>query len=1016
MTGDPKTEPPAKGAPLTATLKSWWELGLSVATTLFAVLASTGLGKLGQAIALSVAVIALAASVFLWRRRSNREVVLDNRIQAYRHWKERVPDSAFRGLYAFGRSDVLPGVERRRSAAALATRVKSERFRFGVISGEAGCGKTSFVNAVASLLEKDGFEVLICGGLHDLRQAKHAGGVDAPVTHLLSTLREESVAKAGDKPFLLIIDQFEDFLFRYTVPSERQELGAFLDQPVPDADSRVICSVRSDHLLEMHDLAPALPEPLSTKTTIRLRNFSIEEAEEVIRECAERDGIPMGGEFAAMIARDLARDESVRPAELQIVCSGLSGNPSPEPYRAAGGSAAILSEYIKTAIEISVNPPVARNVLRALSDFGTLPFVRTKPRTQAEIAEALNLDASGQHSLGKILENLEASRLITSVFSRDQAAPLYALVHNDAAGLIAAATGDLHTPTEAADQDLRGFISQFRTDPKTRIPRRKIGPFEKLASRTLLESGEAVELLRRSKRSHLVHAGFSALAMGLAVTVVWVLSASKPRWERVVIGRMIPSSAGRSFLSFSPLGSRYVLGEGHTTALQVSLWDAHTGKNLVRDSAFSVSISPRHERLLIAPLHGSLGAVIDLTRGTSSVTPFSMDASYRQGVGSMSTATFLSEKILIDYASVPDNPSTATARVWSLPDRRAIGVLANVDVWHGFPLHVRLLRHADRLVFLAEHNQHLVPFVWTFHRQRDMRQLTPLISSPANEVEPGEVAVDERETTLVAIERTDDRWSQICAWNLHSERLVLCREFSASGLEKSADHLVISFSLDGGYVYVTANTPNGPILVEAYGTEDLLAPSGGPLRNLMIAPAFSSPDSGFVAVWEVAAGSVRTWRDLDHRSSTLENFSLRTIRRMQVSTDRNSLLVTRKNGQVELWDLARNAVVRRLQLAGDLAPASFTMDQRTVAIYSEGGVFTFYDVKSGGLLTSLSIGTPAVSSQQDSASIAQPVIYRDAECQRYHVWTPEGLVFRYQRGRNIPFYGFVPSRRAPECR
>ena len=118
---DLRTEPPAKDAPLTSTLKSWWELGLSVATTLAAVLASTGLGKVGQAVALSVAVIALAATVFLWRRRRNRKGVLNDRIQAYRHWKERVSDSAFRGLYAFGRSDVLPGVERRRAAVALAT-------------------------------------------------------------------------------------------------------------------------------------------------------------------------------------------------------------------------------------------------------------------------------------------------------------------------------------------------------------------------------------------------------------------------------------------------------------------------------------------------------------------------------------------------------------------------------------------------------------------------------------------------------------------------------------------------------------------------------------------------------------------------------------------------------------------------------------------------------------------------------------------------------------------------------
>jgi hypothetical protein len=1015
MTGDSKTESAAQRPPLPATLEPWWKLGLSVATTLVAVLASLGLGKLGQAIALAVAATAFAVTVFLLHRHRSRKVVLTDRIQAYRHWRERASDSAFRGLYAFGRADVLPGVERRRSATALATWVKSDRFRFGVISGEVGCGKTSFVNAVASLLEGSGFKVLVCEGFHGLQQAANGSGADPGVGQVLSGLREASSAKAGSDPFILIIDQFEEFLIRYVLPGERQQLGNFLNQPISGAEAKVICAVRSDYLLEMHDLAPALPEPLSTKSLVRLRYFSVEEAEEVILECAERDGIPIDKEFATLITHDLSHGSLVRPAELQVVCSALTANPSVEAYR-AGGAAAILSEYIQTAIEISVDPQLARVVLRAFCAFDTLPPSKAKPRTQAEIVEALGLDLPGQHRLGQILESLEKSRLITSLSNREHEAMRYALVHDDDVGLVAAATGGLRTPTEAADQDLRGFLFQFRTDPKTRIPRRKIAPLENSASTTLLRSTEAVVLLRRSKRFHLIRAGLIALALGLAAGTVWTISASSPRWERVVVDRMIPGSAVRSFMSFSPLADRFVLGEVHTTSRRISLWDARTGRSLVRDSSFAVSISPRNELLLKAPLHGSVANIVDLIHGTSVTTPFSVDTSQGEGLDRLAGVAFLSEKLLMEYGSVSTDLSTTTARVWSLPDRKLIGRLANVDLWHGLPERVRLLRHADRLILLAERNQHRVPFVWTIHRQRDMGQLRPLISSPENDVVPGEVAVNEHETALVAIERRNDRWSQVCIWNLPLEKLVVCRDFSAPGFNARADHLLISLSVDGQYAYVTANTIDGPALVQVYDTEDMLAPIGGPLRNTMIASAFSSPDSGFVAVWEGPADSARYWRDSDHRRSTLPNFSVRNVHRMQLSADGKLLLVTRRNGQVELWDLTRNSLIRRLQQAGHLAEASFTMDRRTIAVYSEGGEFTFYDGESGNVLTSLPIGTPAVSIQQGSTILTQPLIYRDAECQRYHVWTPEGLVLRYQRGRNLPFRGFVPSRRAPRCR
>ncbi len=82
----------------------------------------------------------VAGGVWLWRARAPRPVPIPPVIR---------PSSTavFRGLYAFSEDDPfdLPGAERQTEAATVSTQVQSPGFKFGLISGETGCGKSSFL-------------------------------------------------------------------------------------------------------------------------------------------------------------------------------------------------------------------------------------------------------------------------------------------------------------------------------------------------------------------------------------------------------------------------------------------------------------------------------------------------------------------------------------------------------------------------------------------------------------------------------------------------------------------------------------------------------------------------------------------------------------------------------------------------------------------------------------------------------------------------------------------------------
>src|SRR5258708_1100830 len=154
---------PATPKSVLGVLKDWKELIAFVALTLSSIL--TGIvgndhPKLQRG-SWILAVLLVGFGGYVIHRKQKRKL---EQVRREKIWAEseaqRKAGSAFRSLAPFEERDKLPGKDRKVEARAIATRIASDDFRFGVVCGDTGCGKTSMLRSeVTRVLQESGFEV-----------------------------------------------------------------------------------------------------------------------------------------------------------------------------------------------------------------------------------------------------------------------------------------------------------------------------------------------------------------------------------------------------------------------------------------------------------------------------------------------------------------------------------------------------------------------------------------------------------------------------------------------------------------------------------------------------------------------------------------------------------------------------------------------------------------------------------------------------------------------------------------
>ena len=447
---------------------------------------------------------------------------------------EPIPSTAIlRGLLPFEDGDQLLG--RSGDLQALNTLVRSSGFRFGVVWGQSGCGKTSLLRAgFIPAMRKNGVRPIylikptadpIAAIDSQLRTASNGAG-DASAAG--NSLALENLLQPGDgyNSTLIIIDQFEEY---FLINRTKQSVEPFQKWLLRCIDNsalpvRFLVSIREDFFARLQKLIPdsstsaSAFDPTSRQTSIEIENLRARQAKEILVASLATDNTSFEQSLLDRMIQELETDGYIRPPELQIVATHLKrkGITEKNQYDSLGGAQGILSSYIKDEISRSPSELIARLTLRLMC----APETQTKSPVDISFEDldkalsAHNLKISDRREqLQTVLQQLIAARIVLRTDDNE-----YNLVHDYLAPLVLAATEGMETPTERADRLFRRYIAQYKDDAKLRIPLRHLSLIRKHASTELLATVNGKTLLRKS----IAHA-FVPILIPVAVVVLPLL-------------------------------------------------------------------------------------------------------------------------------------------------------------------------------------------------------------------------------------------------------------------------------------------------------------------------------------------------------------------------------------------------------------------------------------------------------------------------------------------------------------
>lgn len=233
--------------------------------------------------------------------------------------------------------------------------------------------------------------------------------------------------------FVFMFDQFEEFFFANSDPSDRLNFYYFLDRLLSLPFVKAALAVRDDclHCLLECDrwlsMEVTQGDILKQSSRYYIGNFSRGEARNLIRSLtANPSSLTLDADLIEELVRDLAAEFSeVRPIELQIVGVQLQHEriTSLDQYRAAGPKANVVRRFLIETIRHCglENETTAIALLFCLTDKnGTRPI-----RTDTDLAQATN---TSPEPLATILHILCDCGLIFAL--SDASAYRYQLVHD----------------------------------------------------------------------------------------------------------------------------------------------------------------------------------------------------------------------------------------------------------------------------------------------------------------------------------------------------------------------------------------------------------------------------------------------------------------------------------------------------------------------------------------------------------------------------------------------------------
>jgi WD40 repeat protein len=177
-------------------------------------------------------------------------------------------------------------------------------------------------------------------------------------------------------------------------------------------------------------------------------------------------------------------------------------------------------------------------------------------------------------------------------------------------------------------------------------------------------------------------------------------------------------------------------------------------------------------------------------------------------------------------------------------------------------------------------------------------------------------------------------------------------------------------------------------------------------------PVDFAPNEGLRALASSSRELLLAWPTPNHDAKILHfgSKSPRIIRGLSLEsipggilTNRaaNKLVIAKKSGTVELWNIASGERVKELELNDRAKWMTFSLEEKALLITTEGGHNYLYDTSTGRKIASM-----------NGMSTLTPIVYY-AECGKLNAWDTDGRVLQYTKGIKIPLVPFLQTANCP---
>ncbi|MBE3025746.1 hypothetical protein [Janthinobacterium sp. GW458P] len=446
---------------------------------------------------LGAAALAVAYILFLHWRRRHRPPPLP---QEPPHTHDT---SILRSFLPFEQGDTLIG--RRSDCTDAMAILQGADFRFGVIWGESGCGKTSFLRA---------------GLVAELRRRGHVPIYLGRPTDDPGTVIERAFRQYGGAARLFVIlDQFEEYFLTHPSHHVSGALGSRMRKLLDEhPQCSLVIAIRRDCFARLQNFAPDIADPTSPRTTFELVNLRTHSARQVLVQAAADEAVQFEAALVDAIIEDLESNGEVWPVELQLIGTRLKRAHVQEKavYVALGRKAGVIGTFIRDEIARLPKPVLGEIVLRKLCAPGGIAKSPVDIALDAIVADVRARDAAllAGSELATCLKMLQEARLVI------QTGPdTFNLTHDALAPLIQRGTTGRQGAAEAAERSISFYLGAFRHDNMVRIPIRTLLQIRRHATPQTLADSFVRELIARSWLSGAFALSWPA-AMAVLILVV----------------------------------------------------------------------------------------------------------------------------------------------------------------------------------------------------------------------------------------------------------------------------------------------------------------------------------------------------------------------------------------------------------------------------------------------------------------------------------------------------------------